>query len=311
MNKTKFKIHKGGEEMHHSKEKILIYGRAGVGKTTLVFSAPKPMLLDLEDYGVERVSHRYQKDWMHVNSYDELMEIVRSGILNEYETIIIDSYDYMLRMIQDKICAINPKLKTGNDSLTQKGWGELKGVATRFLYELFKLDKHFIFTAHDKEEKNGDEFFFRPDAGGKSIYELIKMVGFVGYMKQENNKRLISFEPDADHIAKNYMGLSGFMEIQSADTFFSDLIENLHKQKSEEAKIRREYDALLSEQDTKLSKVGTPEDLDLLIKELKDQETKIIWGSRLIFWNKIKKLAKDKFNMEYDNANNKFVLCDA
>ena len=101
------------------------------------------------------------------------------------------------------------------------------------------------------------------------------------------------------------------MEVPPDNSFFNKLLDKVQKKRENRKKLREEYDALLDEQDTKLSKVETPEDLDLLISELKNQETKIIWGSRLIYWNKIKKLAKDKFNMEYDNDSARFVACNA
>ena len=52
---------KKANELDFSNKKIsmLLLARPGVGKTTLAFSAPKPLLIDLED-GVDRVEACYR-----------------------------------------------------------------------------------------------------------------------------------------------------------------------------------------------------------------------------------------------------------
>ena len=130
-------------------------------------------------------------------------------------------------------------------------------------------------------------------------------------MKMVNNTRLITFEPDAAVIAKNFLGLKGFLPVPEDNTFFSKLIEKLHERKVEHDNLVREYEQLLLEQDDKLALVETASDLEKLISELKRSKSKVIWDSKRIYWDKIKKLAKEKFKLKYDDATEKFVASNA
>lgn len=292
---------------------ILLYGEPGIGKTTLAIGSPKPMVIDL-DRGLDRVDERFSGDsveYMEVDAYEDILEFMQSDEIKKYESIVIDTFGKFIDVMFDYLARKTPKLRMYNGQPSQAGWGQIKTVASKFIQDLLKLNKNIIFIAHEKDDKRGEEIITRPDISGASGKELIKEIDLVGFMSNKGGNRTICFEPGDYFVAKNGLGLSGFMEVPPDNSFFNKLLDKVQKKRENRKRLREEYDELLLEQDTKLSKVGTPDDLDLLIKELKDQETKIIWGSRLIFWNKIKKLAKDKFNMEYDNANNKFVLCDA
>ena len=62
------------EQLSFKNEKlcIILGGVAGIGKTTLALSAPKPLLIDL-DNGIKRVAPRFRKDTDIVSSYEELI----------------------------------------------------------------------------------------------------------------------------------------------------------------------------------------------------------------------------------------------
>lgn len=288
----------------------LVYGQPGVGKTTLALSAPNPILIDL-DHGLHRVQKENQCPSVQVSNFEEILELIQSEDIKGFNSIVIDTFEKFIDCMFDYLVSKNAKLKNYNGMPSQAGWGQIKTTSKKIVSDLLKMSKNIIFVAHDREDKSGDEITIRPDISGASGKDLIKMIDLVGYMSVKGGKRTICFEPNDAFVAKNSLGMNGFMNIPTENCFFSTIIERISEKKQKENVIRVEYDKLLAEQDTKLSKVGTPEDLNLLIKELKDQETKIIWGSRLIYWNKIKKLAKDKFNMEYDNDSARFVACNA
>ena len=280
----------------------LIYGRRGVGKTTFALSAPNPILLNLGG----RVTTTHQQDnIITISSYDRLLEVLKSGTLNNYDTIIIDTFDDLVTYVFDNWSEKDPKLKKDNGEPTITGWSAIKCNIQNFLNELFKLklDKHLIFTAHVREYPHG----VRPGSKGSCINELIKRIDLVGYMKIVNDTRLITFEPDATVIAKNCLNLKGFLD----NTFFTKLIEKLHERKVEHDNLVREYEQLLLEQDDKLALVETASDLEKLISELKRSKNKVIWDSKRIYWDKIKKLAEEKFKLKYDDATEKFVASNA
>jgi len=82
--------------------RITIYGTEGIGKTTLAASAPNPVFLDVED-GRQSVSDSV--GWK-ITSFDECMEAL--GVLytdeHDYQTVVIDSFDWLERLIWKKVC---------------------------------------------------------------------------------------------------------------------------------------------------------------------------------------------------------------
>jgi predicted ATPase len=63
--------------------KMMIYGQAGMGKSTLALSAPKPLLLDF-DGGVKRINLNHTKD------VDTVQVEKWSDILADFEIRVIN-----------------------------------------------------------------------------------------------------------------------------------------------------------------------------------------------------------------------------
>lgn len=82
--------------------RIIVYGVGGIGKSTLVASAPKPFFLQAEDgnndTGVDRLPV--------AESYDQLMEQIKwfSGNTSDYRTLALDTLDGVERLIQREVC---------------------------------------------------------------------------------------------------------------------------------------------------------------------------------------------------------------
>ena len=58
--------------------KMMVYGQAGMGKTTFALSAPKPLLLDF-DNGVKRVNTSHLDDnvgIVQVNNWKEILDLL-------------------------------------------------------------------------------------------------------------------------------------------------------------------------------------------------------------------------------------------
>ena len=71
---------KKATELDFSNKKfvIIVAGVPGIGKTTLGLSAPKPLLIDL-DNGVDRVEACYRKDTLLASTYEELLDDLKNG----------------------------------------------------------------------------------------------------------------------------------------------------------------------------------------------------------------------------------------
>jgi len=82
--------------------RILLYGVEGIGKSTFGSQAPKPIFIQTED-GLNEINC---DKFPLARSYDDVA--LALGELraekHDYETVVIDSLDWLERMIWDKVC---------------------------------------------------------------------------------------------------------------------------------------------------------------------------------------------------------------
>ena len=92
-------IKKSNELVIPSIVKIMIYGQAGMGKSTLALSAPKPLLLDF-DNGVKRVNmaHLDGVDIVQITSWQDVQQVLQEN-LSYYQTIVVDTIGKMMSFI--------------------------------------------------------------------------------------------------------------------------------------------------------------------------------------------------------------------
>lgn len=83
--------------------KVLLYGCPGIGKSTLANQAPKPVFLDCED-GVSR--YGFARTPL-VKSYDEVITHLRDFFKSEYETIVVDTMDFLEVLLHEQVCKDN------------------------------------------------------------------------------------------------------------------------------------------------------------------------------------------------------------
>ena len=79
--------------------KMMIYGQAGRGKSTVALSAPKPLLLDF-DNGVKRMNmaHLENIDTVQVTSWNDVQLVLQED-LSVYQTIVVDTIGKMMDFI--------------------------------------------------------------------------------------------------------------------------------------------------------------------------------------------------------------------
>jgi hypothetical protein len=83
--------------------RILIYGTAGIGKSTFATCAPAPVVLQTED-GLGGIDcHKFPV----AHSIDEVMSALAALFDGDhaYRTVVIDSLDWLERLIWAKVCA--------------------------------------------------------------------------------------------------------------------------------------------------------------------------------------------------------------
>lgn len=209
--------------------RMLIYGENGIGKSTLAAQFPKPIFLNLEDgigdldcdsTGVIRsVSEFYQ--W--------LMHLVET----DYETIVVDTADWLEKLIFAEVAAEANK-KTIDDIGYGKGYQSVelkwKSLFDGFAF-LWGQNRHIVFTCHEMIEKfvnpEGDSYnYWRPSLhvkGSGCVTEWCDEVLFLRYRtntitKEEGfgakravaiggKERFMCCTKSAAHEAKNRLGM--------------------------------------------------------------------------------------------------------
>lgn len=200
-------IKKSNELVIPSTVKMMIYGQAGMGKTTVALSAPKPLLLDF-DNGVKRVNmaHLEGIDIVQVSSWQDVQQVLQEN-LSAYQTIVVDTIGKMMDFIITYKC--------GTRQPQIRDWGSINAEFSWMTRTLSSLNKNVVFVAHRDTRKDGDDTVFIPALREKSYNSIVTELDLLGYleMKNENGvqKRTITFDPTSRNDGKNTCNLPGIM----------------------------------------------------------------------------------------------------
>jgi hypothetical protein len=215
----------------------ILYGEAGVGKTSLAASAERPLLLDF-DKGVHRSEVRtmdtIQLDWREAeilvtpnhpqdtdNWYQRMWKKPAEDGNPRYRTVIIDTVGKATEALEQQICdeGVRNNVHPNGLTLSPAGYGLLAKRFIAWLKRLLELDVDIILVGHSVLEnvRNGDETMYMPSLVGKKSGEyLLTMADQIGYMHMQQDQRVVSFEPGQFHVGKDTAGL-GTLLIEDYD----------------------------------------------------------------------------------------------
>jgi hypothetical protein len=111
----------------HRPPRLLVYGTEGIGKSTFAAGAPKPVFVQTED-GLDGIGcARFPL----ARNYDEVLGALGELRAEEhdFETVVIDSLDWLERMIWDKVCQ-----ESGAKSIEKADGGFAKGYTHALTY---------------------------------------------------------------------------------------------------------------------------------------------------------------------------------
>lgn len=200
-------IKKSNELVIPSTVKMMIYGQAGMGKTTVALSAPKPLLLDF-DNGVKRVNmaHLDGIDIVQVGSWEDVQQVVQED-LSAYQTIVVDTIGKMMDFIISYKC--------GTRQPQIRDWGGINAEFAWMTRTLSALNKNVVFVAHRDTRKEGDDTVFIPALREKSYNSIVTELDLLGYLEMRNEngvqRRTITFDPTSRNDGKNTCNLPGIM----------------------------------------------------------------------------------------------------
>lgn len=225
--------------------KLMIYGLPGVGKSTLASKLKKPIFIDIEGglnyMDVDRTptlsSHEEVSACLH-----ELMAFAKAE-KRMYDTIVIDSVDWLVRKIVEKAAGISEKNLTETLNRSNGGYGNGKQVLenyikTDFLPYLVKLNKKgygICLIAHADRKtlmnaEGNDVEQIAPKIDVNTMNAFVEWCDNVFYLKKDMaGDRVLLLESDDVALAKNRLGLTG--EVKLADVDINELLMPKGKEK--------------------------------------------------------------------------------
>lgn len=177
---------------------LTIYSQPGLGKTSLAYTASRPLLLDF-DNGAYRAVDR--KDVVQVNDWRDVAG-VRADDLANYDTIIIDTIGKALDSLTQDILRGNSKLGFGG-ALNQQGWGQLGVRFGAFLRLLRGFGKDVILVSHMDEQKDGDGIKERLKIPGGSKDLVLTDSDAIARISIVNKERHLIFSPTETSFGKD------------------------------------------------------------------------------------------------------------
>lgn len=148
--------------------KVLVYGRAAVGKTPLAATMSRPLILATED-GLGTVA-AYNIPYIRISTRQDLKDYAAwlkdAKNLVNFDWIVLDSVSNLTQIIFTEIVKAMPACKE-----PRKFYGELQDAVIPFLQTLFELNKNIMVTAWQGEETNPAGAFIRyiPATKGQAI----------------------------------------------------------------------------------------------------------------------------------------------
>ena len=210
------------------KIRMVVAGYAGIGKSTLGDSAPRPLHVDV-DHGIDRVEARYRVPYIQPDSYDEILEDLKPENLTKFDTLVFDTGGKLITLIGQWAMKKDPKFGQRDGSLSLKGYGFVGREFTRFMdYCYYELKKHIVIIFHISEEKDGDTTKLRIKCEGQTRNNVWENMDLGGFVEMYGNDRTIGFSNCERYFAKGTRGISGIRKIPTLDesspnTFLTDL----------------------------------------------------------------------------------------
>jgi hypothetical protein len=223
---------------------LTIYGQPGIGKTSLAFTASRPILFDFDE-GAYRSPNR--KDVVVVDSWDDVVDI-RAKDLEGYDTVVIDTVGRAVDLLSVSLIS-DPKYKArgAGGGLSLQGFGILKYKFGHFINSLRTMGKDIVFVSHMTEQVSGESILERIDIQGASKNEIYKLSTAMCRIRiSEDDTRYLDFDPRHGGYGKNPCGFDKIPFVEPSKDpellarIIAEIKEKLNKNAQEATKALNE-----------------------------------------------------------------------
>jgi len=293
--------------------KMMIYGQAGMGKTTLALSMPKPLLLDF-DNGVKRVSIGQLDgvDVVPVTNWQDIQSLLTMD-LSAYDTIVVDTIGKMMDFIIAYRCGSrNPRIQD---------WSAINNDFKQFIQSVNMLKKNVVFVAHRDVQTDGDNRVFVPALRTKNYNAIVTELDLLGYVRMCNEngmqKRTITFDPTEYSDGKNTCNMPGVMIIPTIndqngnviaknDFLTAQVLGRYGKMIEQKEHAAKEYADILNEISTGVEQITDAQSANYFLShigEYKQHGSSVIIKTRDMFAKKVNslKLVYNKSTKQYSD----------
>lgn len=213
--------------------KLMIYGLSGVGKSTLASKLKNPIFIDMEgglNYMDVARTPTLTSYASVLKVLGELFNVAEAG-KREYDTIVIDSVDWLVRKVVEKAAGIDKNKLDETLNRSNGGYGNGKQVLenhirTYLLPLLVTLNKQgygicLIAHADRKVLMNSDGSDIEqiaPKIDVNTMNTFVEWCDNVFFLKKDiSGERVLVLESDDVALAKNRLGLTGEVKLSEVD----------------------------------------------------------------------------------------------
>ena len=213
--------------------KLMIYGLSGVGKSTLASKLKNPIFIDMEgglNYMDVARTPTLTSYASVLKVLGELFNVAEAG-KREYDTIVIDSVDWLVRKVVEKAAGIDKNKLDETLNRSNGGYGNGKQglenhIRTYLLPLLVTLNKQgygicLIAHADRKVLMNSDGSDVEqiaPKIDVNTMNTFVEWCDNVFFLKRDiNGERVLVLESDEVALAKNRLGLTGEVKLSDID----------------------------------------------------------------------------------------------
>ena len=247
---------------------IMLYGKAGLGKTYLASTAENSVLFDF-DNGLYRSEFK-PNNYVIVENYKQFLNDF-DKVTKTADTIIIDTIDMQIQTYDIHLCQTNAKYTR---NVLQK-YGQIKKEMQEKTRILKKSGKNVIFLAHSKKTKIDDYIYNEPKITGSSSEDIPTLCDAIGFMDSKNKDVFVTFNSSQFNEGKNSANIADFtiprfenaiLAVGYIDNLLNTMKNTLNNRQDEVSKLRN----LLYEYRTKINNCKDKSALEIIGKELKD-----------------------------------------